>query len=182
METGMLTLRELDHAYYTGDHGDWPVVMELLSGADALTRSNFRVILNDLAQRFPEDVHNPSLSEFRWGYRDLVALGSAAALNAFKRWKGQLEQYPVADDEDFSDLEEEEREFVWLDRRGVQVRSKFGTLAPDGTMWHRFRHPDSFICPLCEDRRYGMYDEAYISRGYGQQVIICHHHVGRSDG
>jgi hypothetical protein len=78
--------------------------------SDALDRSNFQVITEDLQSRFPDAFTIEGSSHWLVGWVDVVRIDTSndAAVVAAMDWAYQLEQYPVADDEHHSNLEHEE--------------------------------------------------------------------------
>lgn len=97
-----------------------PVVM-IHRDSDTLARSNFEVIRTDLEDRFPEDVTVETFRDWAYGWtehvlvrverpgqgRELPRVPTDAWLEAVA-WLDRLEDYPVADEEHWSALEEEE--------------------------------------------------------------------------
>lgn len=94
---------------YFGDHSEWLVAYAIHRDSDALSRSNFRVIRKDLESADPENVTVETFSHWLVGHTEeiLVAPGSLAAQKA-EAWQKDLADYPVANEEDFSNEEEEE--------------------------------------------------------------------------
>lgn len=75
--------------------------------ADALTESNFEVIRDDLQHISPEgvDVHHFSHWACGWYDRLYIRKDDAAQLRAVQAWINALADYPVADEDHFSELE-----------------------------------------------------------------------------
>lgn len=92
---------------YYGERGHWLIATGQHRESDALDRSNFRVIVADLTARYPEStaVERATCSLVGWRERLLVDVADADARRAAEAWAERLEDYPVADDEDFSNLE-----------------------------------------------------------------------------
>lgn len=80
--------------------------------SDPLDRSNFEVITNDLFEKFPDAFRVESSSHWAVGWVEVVRIDTSndAAVIAAMDWQYELEQYPVADEEHYSNLEVEERE------------------------------------------------------------------------
>lgn len=78
--------------------------------SDALARSNFRVILADLTTRFPGSVEVAHFGHWAVGWVEEISFDASRAdvKAAVAEWRGKLEQYPVADEGDWSTLEWEE--------------------------------------------------------------------------
>lgn len=75
--------------------------------SEALDRSNFEVIYEDLAERFGDDVDNASFGHWAVGWVEELAwnAGNTELATEVQRWEKALADYPVADDMHFSDLE-----------------------------------------------------------------------------
>lgn len=82
--------------------------------SDALTRSNFRCTLNALGGE-SETVQVVRESHWASGWVEWIAIhqDDEKALRIADEIKAQLEDYPVVDDEDFSDLETDEAAGYW---------------------------------------------------------------------
>ncbi len=80
--------------------------------SDALERSNFEVISEDLLERFPESVQIERSSHWAVGWVESMRLDTSdeKATLAAMDWHERLESYPVADEEHWSNLEREEDE------------------------------------------------------------------------
>ena len=80
--------------------------------SDALERSNFRVVLKDLGGESETlEVHRFGHWACGWYEIAIIAPERSGEANA---WKRALNNYPVADDTDFSELE-------WEDGEGAEV-------------------------------------------------------------
>ena len=118
---------------YWGDRADWLVALTQHRDSDALERSNWRVIVPDMFERFPDDVAIESTNHWAVGWLEylLVRPNSPAAVAA-QAWADKLANYPVADDDDFGMLEYSEEWCVRCDRgtreehplNGCQFRSE----------------------------------------------------------
>lgn len=78
--------------------------------SDALERSNWAVVYADLHDRFGSDVDEVSFGHWAVGWVAELAwnAGNAELSEAVDRWFAALSDYPVADDEHFSELEWED--------------------------------------------------------------------------
>lgn len=95
-----------------GQHGD----------SDVLDRSNFQVIYEDLLARFPDDVEIDRSSHWAVGWHEIILVtawneenlmhGKSPSIHpaflAAIEWQDKLDNYPVADESHYSDLEFEE--------------------------------------------------------------------------
>ncbi len=110
-----------DFAYW-GENDDWLTAVAMHRDSDALERSNFRVISSDLMARFPDDVTVETFSHWLVGHTEecLVRPDSPAA-DAAQAWRDKLDDYPVADEDDFSEEETNES----LESAAEFVRSEY---------------------------------------------------------
>lgn len=103
---------------YSGDlplGETWALTFGHHRDSDLLEESNWDTILKDLEERFPSDVEAVRFGHWGVGWVEELAvrvLGkngrvTKAALAALE-WKGKLENYPVADEEDYSRREYKE--------------------------------------------------------------------------
>ena len=78
--------------------------------SDALGRSNWAVVYADLYDRFGSDVDEVSFGHWAVGWVAELAwnVGNAELADAVEAWESALADYPVADDEHFSELEWED--------------------------------------------------------------------------
>lgn len=113
---------------YWGDNADWLVAYAIHRDSDTLERSNLRVIRDDLESRFPDDVTVETFAHFLVGHTEelLVRPGSPAA-DAAQEWQDKLEDYPIADEDDFSELETEDA----LESAAEFVRCEYPSLRED---------------------------------------------------
>lgn len=77
--------------------------------ADALEMSNYRVIKADLLKRDPDGVEEHHFGHWAYGWYDRIYIrrDHPVAIALVRDWIKALEDYPVADDDDFSELEYE---------------------------------------------------------------------------
>lgn len=78
--------------------------------SDALDRSNHEVIRDALLEARPDSFRVEGYSHFLVGWVDVIRIDTSdpQAVAAAKSWHDALENYPVADDEHFSQTEHEE--------------------------------------------------------------------------
>ena len=102
-------------AYY-GPREGWLIALSVNRDSDAIERSNWSVITEDMA-RFGDDQAIERMNHWAVGWVDylLVNPGSAAVAAALA-WRAKLANYPVANDEDYSALEYSEEWCVLCDR------------------------------------------------------------------
>ena len=83
--------------------------------SDILNQSNFKVISEDLMKRFPKSVDILKSSHFLCGWFDqlMVKTTSRAAFQAVYDWDVKPDDYPVASDDDYSDMQYEEACNAW---------------------------------------------------------------------
>lgn len=135
----MKTLSEYfkrDSAYW-GECSDWLVVATTHRDADCLTRSNYRCLIQLMggkgtegakgSQSINDNVRIEEASHWAVGWvqyliinpeaKELVALAEQAL--------ERLEDYPVLDEEDFSELEREEADEVWKSCYCVKERIEY---------------------------------------------------------
>ncbi|MBA3355866.1 MAG: hypothetical protein H0U18_08000 [Pyrinomonadaceae bacterium] len=125
----ILTLAEqsLEHppnyAYYGDLHEEdgWGSAFGQHRDSDALDRSNWEIITTDLLARFPDDCAIESSNHWAVGWvetlRVRITINPTApitltnltdAFHAVAEWKEKLDDYPVADEEHWSQLEYDE--------------------------------------------------------------------------
>lgn len=87
--------------------------------SDTIERSNWEVIKEDMTSRFPEDVYVHGASHWAVGWIDQLAVRVylyvpfvgrvvSPAFHAIMEWKDNLEEYPLADESAYSEMEYEE--------------------------------------------------------------------------
>lgn len=78
--------------------------------SDALARSNFEVIYADLSERFGESVDIAQFGHWAFGWVEEIIfdVGNDACEQAVADWRDKLDQYPVANEDHWSNLEWEE--------------------------------------------------------------------------
>jgi hypothetical protein len=122
-----------DAAYY-GDHPEWLIAVDLGShrDADALTRSNYAVVETRLrdADGNEETWCEESSSHWAvgWTANFAVAPGSGAE-TVLRDAVAQLADYPVLDEEHYSELEFGEASEYW---DGLSLGLRIGDLAANG--------------------------------------------------
>ena len=106
MTATLETLHGYDGFAYWGESKGWGIVVGTHRDADALTRSNFAVISSDLSTRFPNDVRVESFSNWLVGWSETILVRpDSEAWGAAIEWLDKLSDYPVADDENYSETE-----------------------------------------------------------------------------
>lgn len=97
---------------YSGDLdlSVWGFTYSMHRDSDTLNISNYEVILEDMQERFPDDVEVMHCNHWAFGWVDhiMVNTENQEALEAIYEWSERLNDYPVADEEDFSRREYEE--------------------------------------------------------------------------
>lgn len=112
--------------------------------SDCLTRSNWRVVTEDLARTLAED--SPGIvrdSHWACGWIEyfLIHESDAATLERADEWANALSDYPVASDEDFSAVESDEADETW--RNCYDVPERLALIQHVDRNGHGFREPDS---------------------------------------
>jgi hypothetical protein len=96
------------------DEMPWPSVglgpVGVHRDSDALARSNWAVVSGDLVSRFPESVQVVRFGHWAVGWVEELAWDAStpAVVAAVDAWRERLANYPVADEEHFSETETEE--------------------------------------------------------------------------
>ncbi len=116
------TERPRDFAYF-GDleFSHWASCFGVHRDSDALERSNWQVISEDLTSRYPDDVQPESYNHWAVGWVETLRIrvyGNhpnrlgvpifSTAIHAAYDWAERLDSYPVADEEHYSQLEWDE--------------------------------------------------------------------------
>lgn len=124
-ETTMATLKQ-EHsrnAFYYGDNPDWLIAYSVNRDSDALQRSNFRCFAKDL-KALPEvkewqgewcPVRIERSSHWACGWVDYLVIDPActSAVARAEELRAALEDYPVLNEHDFSQEENDEANEVW---------------------------------------------------------------------
>ena len=93
------------------DQQDWIVVYGQNRDSGALQRSNFAVVLADFGgESDTVEVHR--FGHWACGWLEIIIVHPSLADKA-EGWERALENYPVANDEHFSQVESEEADQVW---------------------------------------------------------------------
>lgn len=100
---------------YWGDHGHWVAVLGQSRDSEAVERSNFRVACAMLAEVDDECYHVDCESHWAVGWVEtlLVDPSNAAALAVAEDIRERLDDYPILDESDWSELETEECNENW---------------------------------------------------------------------
>lgn len=105
----METLKSHYGFAYWGESEGWGIVIGTHRDDDALGRSNFAVIRDDLTTRFPDDVRVESFSNWLVGWSESVLVRpDSEAWKAAEEWQAKLEDYPVANEDAWGEEESEE--------------------------------------------------------------------------
>lgn len=102
---------------YWGEREGWLIALTQHRDSDALDRSNWRTIVPAMLADHPDDAATETVSHWAVGWVEylLVRPGTAAA-DAAQRWADKLADYPVADEEDYGNLEWSEEWCARCDR------------------------------------------------------------------
>lgn len=78
--------------------------------SEALDRSNFQTISEDLQERYPDEIEIMRFGHWACGWIEEIAynVGNADLRNAVQAWRDKLDNYPVANEEHYSELEYDE--------------------------------------------------------------------------
>ena len=106
------TFNTMDEAHahsaaYWGDHGGWYIVASQHRDSDSLTRSNFRVLAARLADTTAM-TEESSHWAVGWVERLIVAPSDRAALRVALTAHRAMDDYPVLDESDWSELQDSE--------------------------------------------------------------------------
>jgi hypothetical protein len=94
---------------YWGESEGWGIAATQHRDSEPLERSNFAVIRDDLQSRDPENVTVESArSDFVGWVEFLLVKPGSEAWRIAEDWRSRLADYPVADDDHFSETEETE--------------------------------------------------------------------------
>lgn len=103
-------------AYY-GEREGWFIALSQHRDSDALDRSNWTAITDDMFTRFGDDVAIERMNHWAVGWVEyLLVKPSTPAVDAALTWKAKLADYPVADEDAYSLLEDSETWCVRCDR------------------------------------------------------------------
>ena len=106
--------KDVGSCVYWGERGHWLVVAGRHRDSDALERSNFRSILKALGgEGDTVAVENESHWAVGWVEHLLVDPADTERVKIAEEIRDALEDYPVVDEEDFSNLEYEEAWSYW---------------------------------------------------------------------
>ena len=102
---------------YWGERDGWLIALSQHRDSDTVDRSNWRTIVPLMLTAYPDDAAVESASHWAVGWVEylLVRPGSPAAVEA-QRWADRLASYPLADEEDYGELEYAEEWCVRCDR------------------------------------------------------------------
>lgn len=114
-----LAWRDTRDSYWEGpsdgsDKSNWAMTVSKHRDSGLLDESNYEVISEDMRTRFPDDVEDVRFSHWAVGWVDhlFVRIHDAngeftPAFDAIVDWEQQLSDYPVADEDHYSNLEYE---------------------------------------------------------------------------
>lgn len=104
--------REVGCSAYWGERGDWFIASAQHRDSNCLVRSNFRCFKKLLGD---EGTAVESFNHWAVGWVEylLVDPSQAELIALAEKTREDLEDYPVLDDEDFSELETEEANETW---------------------------------------------------------------------
>jgi hypothetical protein len=96
------------------DPDKWALTVGQHRDSGLLDQSNYAVIVKDMEARFPDDVEDFRSSHWAVGWLDQLAVrvfdangNITDAFHAIADWKSKLEDYPLADEDDYSRREYE---------------------------------------------------------------------------
>lgn len=100
--------------YYGKQWPDYYVFLGQHRDSDALTRSNFRVAINEL-NKISNDIIIVTENHWAVGWVEWIAIhkNDNEALKLADKMMEELADYPVLDDNDYSELEYEEANDIW---------------------------------------------------------------------
>lgn len=154
---------------YFGDREGWLIALSVHRDSDTVERSNWRVIVPAMQHEYPDDTAVECMNHWAVGWIDylLVRPDSSVAERA-QEWAARLAGYPLADEEDYSELEYAEewcvrcdrgiREDHYADRTGVCRKFRSAEDASDiayrwesRPRWYVGAHIVGSITCLCGD-------------------------------
>lgn len=101
------------------DRQEWLVMADQNRDSDALARSNFRTLVKDAeAKGVEHEVHR--FGHWACGWFEILIVAPAHESWA-QSWESALSDYPVASEEDYSELETEEAQAYW---ESMSVRAR----------------------------------------------------------
>lgn len=127
----LITLRENSKAIgssaYWGDHGDWVIALAIHRDSGALSRSNWRVMQKLLGAIDADALHIERFSHWAVGWCDylLVRPDAALVLAELMLLNERLDGYPVLDESDWSDEEQQEADETWRNCYNAADRAKY---------------------------------------------------------
>jgi len=105
------------NSIYWGGHElgkTWGFTFKFCRDSGPLEQSNYRVIKADMEERFLDDVSDEHLSHWGFGWFDMLNVrlldenGKITPAGiAIIEWRDSLEDYPIADEQDYFELENE---------------------------------------------------------------------------
>lgn len=127
--------RAVGSSAYWGDNGDWLIASAMHRDSDCLTCSNFRCFEKAL-KALPEfkawdgEFSPVTIEEFNhwavgWVQYLIIHPSFTAGVALAESIRAKLEEYPVLDDEDFSNIETEEANETWKNCYDANERIKY---------------------------------------------------------
>lgn len=127
MQTIIENNRAVGSSCYWGERGHWFIAYVQHRDSDCLTRSNFRCFKAELEKIKPEAIAVESFNHWAVGWVEylLVDPESAETVARAEEIRAKLEDYPVVDESDWSELEMEEADQIWRDCYRPKERLKY---------------------------------------------------------
>jgi hypothetical protein len=99
------------------DRQDWTVApVSQTRDSDTLAQSNFRTVERDLERIDPDGSDHETHRFGHWGpgwFEIILARPGSACADALREWAGALADYPIADENDWSELQLERAGDAW---------------------------------------------------------------------
>lgn len=135
MKTIIQNCREVGSSAYWGDRGDWLIVLAVHRDSDALSRSNFEVAEQAL-KALPEvkgwqgengPVEIVRFNHWAVGWVDYLCVNPECkpAVTLAESMREKLEDYPVLDEEHYSQTEQTEADETWRNCYNERERVKY---------------------------------------------------------
>ena len=107
--------RTVGSSAYFGECADWLIAAAIHRDSGALSRSNWRVIQKALSYIDPGALQVERFTHWAVGWVDYLIIrpDAAAVLAECQRLRARLVDYPVLNEEDFSEEEQNEANEVW---------------------------------------------------------------------
>lgn len=128
MKTSLQTMRQAHSkdACYFGDNGDWLIVYAMHRDSDCLARSNFRAMLKSLGgESDTVSIERSSHWAVGWVEYLIIAPDCAEKIAIAQKQLERIENYPVLDEDDFSEEEREEANEIWRNCYSQKERAAY---------------------------------------------------------